>query len=167
MVSVSADVFYRGAFASEFRFRQLDNDHAIDLDSSFLQVLLDGRGLKKGRVNELVEQLKSGDADLRSRLLLLGYCWVNPFRKKTVKARSNLILWFIENHPTKKVSSGSWCNLNYGWGLTDQRALRKAEKLWLKHIERAPTDPIVLCNAAWFFHHINKDDKGARASSIH
>jgi len=127
-------------------------------------VVLAGGHLSPREARRIAYRIRKNEGDLRSRGLLLGYYSKLRYSSETAdKARSEIILWLIENQPFHPVCR-RWCKLT-DTAIPDESVLQKAEALWSKQVELFPCNPQVMVNAGWFFYWLRQAKKAKQLLS--
>ncbi len=137
-------------------------------DDSLAAVMRAHRGgkLSRKQVTLLEQKVMADPSDVKSRVSLLGYyhkssilSWSGFFSSVFLGASIHqrryvdLVTWFVEHRP-QCIEAGlpeMYPPLGF-----DEPVSKHLKELWEKQIAKFPTNVIVLCNAASFFHHIDK-----------
>jgi tetratricopeptide (TPR) repeat protein len=125
-----------------------------------------GGKLSRKQATLLEQKVDADTNDVNSRVSLLGYyhrtsvlswsgfLW-SVLRRNSIHQRRymDLITWFVENRSHSHESGLPEMYPPLGFDESDSKTLKE---LWEKQVEKSPTNLTVLCNAASFFHHIDK-----------
>jgi tetratricopeptide (TPR) repeat protein len=114
------------------------------ISQSMLGVKMSGWSAKR-----LEAHLKGNPDDHYARARLLAYYEMRGlFSKRKRQAKARHVLWVIQNRPESDLASNPECHLSSVW---DHESYEEAKRLWMEQVERHPSNPLIIHNAAEFF----------------
>lgn len=122
----------------------LPGDTECDASTHFTR----GFAMPEQEVAKREASLQQAPEDLETRRLLLGYYFKIQHRSpEGQKKHADAALWFIKNRPKDPVSGTPMISL---YPDLDGTAYTEARKLWEEHLQKNPSDLVLLRNAADF-----------------
>lgn len=113
-------------------------------------LMMQGGNLTADQAAALERELQKNPDDLDIRCKVLAYYIFNTRRRSPEgrAARAKHILWIIEHHPEARIARFPDASSD---AFRDRTNYGKAKELWLKQVEKNPTNPAILGNAGVFF----------------
>jgi hypothetical protein len=99
----------------------------------------------EARALEAHVSVQPDDCEARSRLLEHYFLDRTPEGRS---ARRRHALWVIANAPESEIAGSPYAGFH---GRLDAEGYQEARRLWLEHVEKEPSRPAVIANAARFF----------------
>jgi hypothetical protein len=132
-------------------FEEVEAMRGDDLYTS-LPIASSGSEPSEAQAAELEQGLKLDPESTEARLKLLGFYLSAQIHSSTSDRRSEYtnkraaqLYWLIEHRPDASI-----CITPYGRLEPDRDAYSRGREAWLAQVEKDPTNPVVLENAAWF-----------------
>ena len=119
------------------------------MDRDQYEIMREGRELSPKAAKELEAQVEIKPSDFNSRLKLLAYYFSSSMRRspKAVAAHSNLVSWFIKNHPDHPVLGTPEGTVDH---IRNPVGYQKVRRQWENLVDAGPKDAKIAFNAAIF-----------------